>query len=251
MPKCDFRGGEVLYPFTYSFCESELCMKHTLPDNHDCIRTLKRTLLGPWHAKKPPKGKPIKIPSKPIQTEKRVGSEGKFHPVKGENKKRKFKIPVGKILGIVILAIIVTTVIILPLYAVNQLSVQCFDDNLDVQLDFFGTQYFGFLNFKVRFNNNGTFDITLKNVEFTLRVLDSESNEQLIPLLISSGIPSELLPGLGKGLVFPAQSFRQYQISSSVNFQSDYQYLAVIVNGDVSFFWYARHLEMEHQIIGL
>ena len=81
MGKCEFCGEEVLLPFECSFCNKHFCNEHRLPENHDCIEAPRRTPLGPWHAKKSPKSKLIKTPSK-----KSVASEGtqtaKKRPIK-------------------------------------------------------------------------------------------------------------------------------------------------------------------------
>jgi hypothetical protein len=107
MAKCEYCGKEVLYPFECSFCGGKFCIEHRLPENHDCIRSPKRTPLGPWYAKKTPKGKPIKIPSKPLPTsKKRVASEGKFHFVKGGSDQPKRR-PVKKIIGVFAVVIII------------------------------------------------------------------------------------------------------------------------------------------------
>lgn len=90
MTKCEYCGKEVLYPFKCSFCEGYFCVKHRLPENHDCPNAPARTPLGPWYAKKTqkPKAEEIKalIP-KQTKPEKRVASEGQFYFVKAESPK--------------------------------------------------------------------------------------------------------------------------------------------------------------------
>jgi len=129
MEKCDYCGKEVLYPFNCSFCESNLCIEHRLPENHECTRAPRRTPLGPWYAKKTPSKRPIKISSEPLPTsKKRVASEGKFHFVKGESDQSKRR-PMKKIIGVV------TVVIIIGLLLWNAPTIISYVQNLSSPTD--------------------------------------------------------------------------------------------------------------------
>ena len=37
MAKCEYCGDEVVYPFKCSFCGGYFCIKHRLPENHECL----------------------------------------------------------------------------------------------------------------------------------------------------------------------------------------------------------------------
>ncbi|MCJ7635302.1 AN1-type zinc finger domain-containing protein [Candidatus Bathyarchaeota archaeon] len=50
--RCQQCGEEVQLPFRCSYCECYFCLKHRLPESHNCPETPKRTPLGSSQNKK-------------------------------------------------------------------------------------------------------------------------------------------------------------------------------------------------------
>jgi len=46
MDKCEQCGEEVLLPFRCNYCQSHFCLKHRLPENHNCPNIPRRLPLG-------------------------------------------------------------------------------------------------------------------------------------------------------------------------------------------------------------
>lgn len=49
MPKCEYCGKEVLFPFVCSYCGKTFCPEHRLPENHQCSNMPKEPF---WYQKK-------------------------------------------------------------------------------------------------------------------------------------------------------------------------------------------------------
>lgn len=111
MSKCAFCQKEVIYPFKCSFCGSNFCTEHRLPESHDCPNQPARTPLGQWKptstVTEMPKVSEIK---KPRRVRKRVKEEGKFYFIKGEDSGKR-RIPTKKIIAIALLVIVLAVVL--------------------------------------------------------------------------------------------------------------------------------------------
>ena len=51
MPKCEYCGVEVEFPFKCNYCEKYFCEAHRLLENHNCPNAPPRTPLGSYQSK--------------------------------------------------------------------------------------------------------------------------------------------------------------------------------------------------------